>query len=166
MGPRDARRGLLSGVAGAWGRWSAAQVLGVRVTVKYHRSRCDYLARGAGRSTRGYLLLEVLVALMILTATLIPLLTVIGFGSRNVTVAQNEVVALNLAQAYLEEVKDRPAHLVTGVARTPVPGRPGYAYQVTVEQGAENLKTVTVTVWYPAPGGERSVSLTTDKLRR
>jgi Tfp pilus assembly protein PilV len=111
-------------------------------------------------------LLEVLVALMILTATLVPLLTVIGFGSQRIAVGQNEVTALNLAQAYLEEIKDRPAHLVTGVDRTPVGGRPGYAYQVTVTEGAENLKTVTVTVWYPAPGGEKSVSLTTEKLRR
>lgn len=154
------------GAAGSGGRGPAVPVRKRSAGGRWHRRRRDGAVPGTGRCARGYLLLEVLVALMILTATLVPLLTVIGFGSQRIAVGQNEVAALNLAQAYLEEIKDRPAHLVTGVDRTPVGGHPGFAYQVTVNVGAENLKTVTVTVWYPAPGGEKSVSLTTEKLRR
>ncbi|MGQ9824078.1 MAG: type IV pilus modification PilV family protein [Desulfotomaculales bacterium] len=125
---------------------------------------------------RGFTLIEVLIAAVILVAVVIPLMTSFINATRWTAEAQALLAAANLAQSKLEEVKNKPFGEVqnepTGSGEPPVPfvDYPGYACRITVSEYTGDdpylighLKTVTATVFYETPGGQKTVSLTMDK---
>lgn len=126
---------------------------------------------------RGFTLVEVLIAAVILAAVVIPLMASFINATRWTAEAQALLTAANLAQGKLEEVKNRRYDQVLNEpddpSKPPVPfaDYPGYAYRINVSEYTRDdhpylkrhLKTVTATVYYETPGGQKTVSLTMDK---
>lgn len=131
--------------------------------------------RWDGPGNGGFTLTEVLIAVLILVAAVVPLMTAFIHGTRWTAESRDLIAAVNLAQGKLEELKNRPyAKLEEGEPTDPsqappsFPGYPGYTYLVAVSKtdvsgaGKNDLKTVTVAVYETATGRE-VVSLTMDK---
>lgn len=131
--------------------------------------------RWDGLGNSGFTLIEVLIAVLILVAAIIPLMTAFIHGARWTAESRDLITAVNLAQGKLEELKNRPyAKLEEGEPTDPnqtppsFPGYPGYTYRVAVSEtdvsgdGKNDLKTVTVAVYESATGRE-VVSLTMDR---
>lgn len=125
---------------------------------------------------RGFTLVEVLIAAVILAAVVIPLMTSFINATRWTAEAQALLTAANLAQSKLEEAKNKPYVEVQNEpadsSKPPVPfaDYPDYACRITVSEYTGDdqdlighLKTVTATVFYETPGGQKTVSLTMDK---
>ncbi|MGQ9712374.1 MAG: type IV pilus modification PilV family protein [Desulfotomaculales bacterium] len=123
----------------------------------------------------GFTLTEVLIAVLILVAAIIPLMTAFIHGTRWTAESRDLITAVNLAQGKLEELKNRTyANLEAGEPTDPnqpprsFTGYPGYAYRVAVAEidvsgdGKNDLKTVTAAVYETATGRE-VVSLTMDR---
>jgi len=128
---------------------------------------------GAGNS--GFTLTEVSIAVLVLVAAIVPLMTAFVYGARWTAESRDLITAVNLAQGKLEELKNRTyANLEAGEPTDPnqpprsFTGYPGYAYRVAVTEidvsgdGKNDLKTVTVAVYETATGRE-VVSLTMDR---
>ncbi|MDN5346866.1 MAG: hypothetical protein PWP65_430 [Clostridia bacterium] len=124
----------------------------------------------------GFTLIEVLIAVLVLVAAIVPLMTAFIHGTRWTAESRDLITAVNLAQGKLEELKNRPyVNLEAGEPTDPnqpprsFTGYPRYAYGVAVSliavpegANAKNVKTVTVAVYDTATGRE-VVSLTMDK---
>lgn len=128
------------------------------------------------KDKRGFTLVEVLIAAVILAAVMIPLMTSFINATRWTAEAKELLTAANLAQSKLEEMKNKPFRDVQnnppnpGDPPVPFPGFSGYAYRITVLEYPGNdpdltghLKTVTATVFYSTPDGKKFVSLTAEK---
>jgi Tfp pilus assembly protein PilV len=128
------------------------------------------------RGGRGFTLVEVLIAAVLLVAVIIPLMTSFLNATRWTSEAKGLLTAAYLAQSKLEEVKNKPFGEVQNDPpdsdNPPVPfaGYPDYAYRITITEYTGDdpdltghLKTVTVTVFYATPGGKKTVSLTMEK---
>lgn len=124
------------------------------------------LARKCCLEHRGFTLIEVLLAAVIIGVALIPVLNLFQTAAGNMTVAERETRATFLAQARLEEVKDLNYASINSIPRTACPEDPACDYAVAVEP-LGGAKRITVTVYYPgAGGGERTVVLTTVRAAR
>ncbi len=130
--------------------------------------------RRAGRG--GFTLVEVLIAVLVLTVAIVPLMTAYIHGARWTAEARDLITAVNLAQGKLEELKNRAYHsLEAGEPTDPegppgsFPGHPEYVYRVAVFEtdlsgdGEPDVKTVTVAVYEAAHGADEVVSLTMDR---
>jgi len=130
--------------------------------------------KGAGRG--GFTLVEVLIAVLVLTVAIVPLMTAYLHGTRWTAEARDRIVAANLAQGKLEELRNRTYHdLEAGEPTDPAepPGvfldHPEYVYRVAVSETdlfgdeAPDVKTVTVAVYEAAHAAEEIVSLTMDR---
>ncbi|MDI6709699.1 MAG: type II secretion system protein [Thermoanaerobacterales bacterium] len=128
--------------------------------------RAVRLARECSRDRRGFTLIEVMLALVIIGVALIPVLNLFQTATGNVVTAQRETRATFLAQARLDEVKGLGYEAINNVSRTTCPEDPDYEYAVAVElQGV--AKKIAVTVYYTGgDGGERTVVLTTVRAAR
>lgn len=126
-------------------------------------------------TNKGFILVEVLLAALIITAALVPIMDAFVRGALWTAQAEDMIVALNLAQSKLEELKNRPYEyleagepLDSGHQPKPFDNYPEYSYRITVLEssasgsGENNIKTVTVTVFDTATEKEL-VSLTMDK---
>ena len=116
--------------------------------------------RGRARGTRGFTLLEVLVALSLsglVLASLVPLLVA---SIRGVDQARRLTTASGLAQAKLEEIRNTAGVVVGGSDSVDATGR-GETYTRTWTVGAgptATCKTLTVTVAW-SEHGNHSASL-------
>ncbi|MGB9868282.1 MAG: type IV pilus modification PilV family protein [Bacillota bacterium] len=123
----------------------------------------------------GYTLVEVLLATVLLVAAVVPLMTALINGARWTVESRDIVVALNLAQGKLEELKNKPyAVLEQGEPLDPsspagsFAGYPDYAYRLEVSQidvsgdGRRDVKTVKVVIYHAATD-RQVLALTMDK---
>ncbi|HOV79813.1 MAG TPA: type II secretion system protein [Bacillota bacterium] len=121
-----------------------------------------------GTKNKGFTLLELMIAVLLLGIVLTPLLEIFSRSSRISADSWFETTALNLAQSKLEEVKDLPFDDV--VCQSGVfPENPEYAYELTVTPDPEYsflIKIATVKVSCGDGDGGRSVELTITKLKR
>lgn len=116
----------------------------------------------------GFMLMEVLIALLILGIVLIPLLGVFGWGLKMGTGGKEGIVALNLAREKLEEIKSAPGTAEEIIAQYDTKGQevsfadyPGYTYKIAITEDEDlPLLTVTVEVFFQ---GQKVVSLTGEK---
>jgi Tfp pilus assembly protein PilV len=114
------------------------------------------------------ILLEVLVALVILSLALVTMLGQFSLSGRLSADTYRYNAALTLAQSKMEEIKN---HL-TGVATTRFSHERDYAqfqgmtYAVDVVENGLHLKTVTVTVSYDDAGIPKQLQLVTEVARR
>jgi len=121
---------------------------------------------------RGMTLLEVLVALLILSLVLVTMLDRFAQAGRlnSGTYRYNE--ALSLAQSKIEEIKKKDFNSVASVALTSFSSESDYAqfqgltYTVTVLDSGLNTKTVTVAVSYTDEGIAKQLDLTAEVARR
>ncbi|OIQ58216.1 hypothetical protein MOTE_21480 [Moorella thermoacetica] len=121
-----------------------------------------------GRSESGFMLLEVMVAVLILGIVIAGVIDIFIRSNYQVTSSYLTLQAIHLAQARLEELKATTYENVSNVDKTPYPGKPGFSYSVQVSPSVlgYNLKTVTVTIYYIERGNEKSLSLTMEKGKR
>lgn len=120
------------------------------------------LTAGAGVRNRGSVLLEHLVAVSLLGVLAVSIFALLGTGSLAAQLSRKLSVAGELAAGKIEQFTERcegPAE----VAREPLdPERfPGYQWQSVTEEVSPGLCQVTVTVWWPLRGQQRSFQLTT-----
>jgi len=111
---------------------------------------------------RGFTLLEILIALVLFAAGVVAIVGLFSTGIIGSVDAENTTVAMNLAQARMEEIRN--LDFDTGIineAKADVTDFPGFQREVTVTEPETELKLVTVTVYWTLKGGEVDVPLTT-----
>lgn len=118
--------------------------------------------------SRAFSLLEVLVAAAILVLVAATAVNLLVSGKVAAKVAWEDAVAVNAAQAVMEELL---ACRLSGSERQDqpeeFPGAPGYAYTYAVEtyQPDERLLELRVTVYYQHQGHQRQLELVTLKRK-
>ena len=115
----------------------------------------DRRAPWRGRASRGFLLVEALIASVILSVVLFSTLDHIVYGKRAIQDAVRRSAAMRAAQQKLEELRAKPYASVASVPRAPVPGRPGVEVAATVSPVTTNtsgfaysFKRVEVMAYY------------------
>lgn len=111
---------------------------------------------------RGSILIEQLVAITLMGLLVVSIFSLLTTGSLGAQIARESSLAGGLAAQKLEEITgswEEP----TPVDRGPLDPRrfPRHEWQVDVTDVDRTLRQVTVTVWWPHRGRQRSVSLTT-----
>lgn len=120
---------------------------------------------------QGMTLLEVLVALVILSLALVTMLGRFSLAGRLNADTYRYNAALTLAQSKMEEIKNTSFNNITSVAMTNFSEESDYAqfqgmsYAVDVVNNG-HLKTVTVTVSYDDAGIPKQLQLVTEVARR
>ena len=109
----------------------------------------------------GFTLVEAMIAAVILTVGVIAIIWALNAGIFAVSDAENVKLALNLAQAKMEEVKGSTYANILGQAKAVVPGWGAFQQQVAVTTVQTDLKQVVVTVYWTTKGSETNISLTT-----
>jgi len=120
----------------------------------------------------GLTLIEVLVAFVILTMTLVTMMDSFALSGRQNAGTYRYNAAMTLAQSKMEEIKSKPFNSVVNVALTDFSTEndysqfPGFSYAVTVENDGLNHKKVTVTVSYCDEGVLKTFNLTSGITKR
>jgi len=116
------------------------------------------------KNQSGMNLIEVMVALVILSILTVPLFSYFVTGNVYTATARNDIAAMSLAQEKLEEIK---AKSYNSVLLEDTNDNGIFSYRISVDENASrSLKTVTVAVYYQEQDRDRQVSLTTEKLKR
>lgn len=123
----------------------------------------------------GFTLLEILIAFVLFTLGVVVIAGLFGSGLLSSSDAENTIIAMNLAQRKMEEIRnlsfaeiapEAKADVDIDVDGDEVNDFPGIQWQVEVEdpQGdptADDLKRVIVTVYWTFKGDEIGVPLQT-----
>jgi len=121
---------------------------------------------------QGMTLLEVLVALVILSLVLVTILGRFSLSGRLSADTYRYNAALMLAQSKIEEIKNTSFNNITSVTKSSFSQESDYAqfhgmtYAVDVVENGPHLKTVTVTVSYDDAGISKQLQLVTEIARR
>ena len=110
---------------------------------------------------KGFTLLEVLLALLIFTAGFVTLSLAISQGLFVSGDSEAQLVATNLGQEKMEEIRNKTYANVSAEAKAAVSGFSPYQREVTVSTPVTNLKQVTVNVYWFNKADELNVSLVT-----
>lgn len=108
----------------------------------------------------GFTLLEILITLVILTVGVISLVWMFSTGMFASTDIENVDLALNIAQAKMEEVKDTAFASLADSGPTADANFSNFDVTVNVAEGDDPMQ-VDVTVEWDIKGGTTSVVLTT-----
>jgi len=109
----------------------------------------------------GFTLLETLIAILLLSVSITALIWALNAGLFASMDADNVDLALNIAQARLEEIKNTTYPSIVSVAKAAVPGVNGFQQSINVTPINANLKQSDVTVYWSPQGVETNVSLST-----
>ena len=113
-------------------------------------------------SRKAFSLLEILIAIMIFTSAIIPIMGLFNIGLFGDLDAENTSTALALTQQRLDEIRN--LNFTTGIvneSKAPVAGFSGFQREVIVTQPQTDLKQVTVTTYWTAKANEVGTSLVT-----
>jgi prepilin-type N-terminal cleavage/methylation domain-containing protein len=111
---------------------------------------------------RGFSLVELLIAIVLIVTALVPLLQAMGSALFVSTGSETESAALALAVSRMEQLKALSYAAITAEARTALSGSAGLQRAVAVSSPAVDLKQVTVTVFWPTVvSAESAVTLET-----
>jgi type IV pilus assembly protein PilV len=115
------------------------------------------------RTTRkGFSLLEVLLALVLFGTGFAVLLQIISTGLFAGSVNENEVVAANLAQERIEELRNTDyASIADELSASAVTGFTGFTRQARVTVPQTGLKQVTVYVYWYVRNTQTSMNMVT-----
>jgi len=113
------------------------------------------------RAKKGFTLVEILLALLLVTIGLFPLLIVISsaLSSSGGTFTQSS--ALDLAQSKMEEIENTPFDNILSAAKNVLPDFPAYKQEVQVTNPQSNLKDVKVILYWYDQGVEKNLNLET-----
>jgi Tfp pilus assembly protein PilV len=106
------------------------------------------------RTSRGFSLIEALIAMVVLLLAVLAMLSVVPFGFTNVQTNSIDVQAVAVAQQALDDEHNALLHALPMPAATTVPIDPGQSYLAGANQNS-NYGSFTVT-----PNGCSSVQLT------
>lgn len=119
------------------------------------------MPRNAQRN-KGFTLLELLIAIVFITTALFPLLTALTSTITVSTASDSEIMAVNLVQTKIEEIKNTSFNSIVSESLAIVPNYPIFQREVIVASVEANLKDVAVVVyWFPETGVTKYVSLET-----
>ena len=110
---------------------------------------------------RGFTLLEVLLAVVLMVTGSVFLLQAIGTGLSSGGVNESELVAYNLAAERMESLENTAYASIVNEAKAVVPGFPSFQRQVAFTTPITNLKQITVTTYWTVKGTEISTALVT-----
>ena len=110
---------------------------------------------------KGFTLLEVLLALLLFTAAFIALSLAVSQGLFVSGDSEASLVASNLAQEKMEEIRNTAYSSIANEAKAAVSGFSSYQREVVVSTPLTNLKQVAVNVYWFNKANELSVSLVT-----
>ena len=113
------------------------------------------------RDRTGFTLVELLLALLLITAGLFPLLNLVSTSLFVAGNSQTMLSALNLAQAKMEDIKNTPFDSVITQAKSSVPGASGYSQEVQVSNPETTLKDIKVIIYWKEKSAELNLNLET-----
>ncbi len=116
------------------------------------------------KSRKGFTLLEVLVATVLVGVGIFAIMEAFNRGYLGVGQAEDYSVALSLSEEKMEELRDAPYNNISNSKKAVVSGFPSFQREVIVTQPISNLKQIVVKTYWTVPNGEDNVSLTTFKL--
>ena len=111
------------------------------------------------RSRNGFTLLEIIITIVILSVGLLVLSQAFSTGMLASTDAENVDLALNIAQAEMEEIRNTSFSGIGSSEPTSDPNFPNFTTTVTVT--GTDPKEVNVSVAWNVQAGSTSISLTT-----
>ena len=114
-----------------------------------------------GQQRPGLTLLTSLIVIVLVAIALIPLLRALSTSLFVSAETESNIVALNLAQGEMEEMRSLPYESITSKARAEVEKHPGFESELIVTSPQTNLKKITVIVYWKTAGIEQSVSFET-----
>jgi prepilin-type N-terminal cleavage/methylation domain-containing protein len=114
-------------------------------------------------SIRGFTLLEVLLAVVVLTVGSVLLLQAINTGLFAGMVNETEFIAVSLAQEKMEFFRNTAYASIAPEAKTDVSGFPAFQREVVVTDttSQHNIKKIVVNIYYTIKSSELTTSLTT-----
>ncbi len=114
----------------------------------------------AERVRNGFSLLELMTALLIFTAGVIAIIWAFSAGMSAVSDIENIDLALNIAQAKMEEIKNTPFANLTDSGPAADSRFSNFNTAVNIAEG-QNPMRVDVTVAWNVKGGSTNITLTT-----
>jgi len=111
-------------------------------------------------TNNGFTLLEVLIAIIILTVGVVAVIWAFSSGMYAATDIENVDLALNIAQAKMEEIKNTPFASLIDSGPIDDTNFSRFSTTVNVAEG-QNPMQVDVTVAWPVKGGSTNITLTT-----
>lgn len=108
---------------------------------------------------RGFSVFELILAAALLTIGLVSLINAFSIGLSQGSGAKDLMIAKNLAESKLEEIRNSSYANVVSESKAVVPGLPAYQRQVRIEVLQTGLKQIQVDVFWQAKNGEASISL-------
>lgn len=109
---------------------------------------------------RGFTLLEILIAIIILAVGVIAIISAFSSGIFASSDVENVDLALNIAQAKMEEIKNTAFASLVDSGPTLDPNFPNFNVSVNVAEG-QNPMQIDVTVSWNTKGGQADINLTT-----
>ncbi len=109
---------------------------------------------------KGFTLLEVLIATIIFTVGVVAIIWALNSGIYATSDIENVDLALNIAQAKMEQVKNTAFASLADSGPTADVNFPRFSTTVNVAEG-QNPMQIDVTVAWPVKGGSTNITLTT-----
>lgn len=124
-------------------------------------SRMPGQTRSLKRKPAGFTLLEVLLALLLITVGTLALAQAFSLGLFSSAENESLLVSSQLAQEKMEEIRNKTYSGISNESRAAVSGFSGYEREVVVTTPVTNLKQVNVNVYWFNKASELSTSLVT-----
>ena len=112
-------------------------------------------------SKKGFTLLEVLLAILLTVTGFVALLQAASVALSASGYNEAELVAINLAQDKIEDVRTVSFSSIADEAKAAVPDYPAFSREVVVTTPQSGLKQVSVNVYWFAKSAEMNTSLIT-----
>ena len=113
------------------------------------------------RKDKGFTLLEILITILLIAAGFAFILQAASIGIFAGGENESELVAVNLAQEKMEDMRNKIYANVTLETKTAVPGFSAFKREVVIDIPHSNLKQVSVNVYWFVKDKEENVGLVT-----
>ncbi len=108
---------------------------------------------------RGFSVFELILAAALLTIGLVSLINAFSIGLSQGSGAKDLMLAKNLAENKLEEIRNVSYSNVVSESKAAIPGFLGFQRQVQIEVAQPGLKQIRIDIFWQAKNKEASISL-------